>query len=168
VRRLVLSLSAFAVLRQSLQMASVGAGPSDRKLATGDAVNVTVRLEAAASAHEIYLGETTYRRVRDAVDVEAVEPLTLNGKSQPVPAFRLLRVKGEDGNERRHDTPAVGREAELAALMGAVQAALLPRRAQWVTVVGDAGVGKSRMARAQRRRDHCRPQPGHPRCTRSR
>jgi class 3 adenylate cyclase/tetratricopeptide (TPR) repeat protein len=120
---------------------------ADQKLATGDAVNVTARLEAAAPANEIYIGETTYRLVRDAVEVEPVEPLTLKGKSQPVPAFRLVRAHGQDGNVRRHHAPVVGREAELATLMGAWDAAITQRRAQLVTVVGDAGVGKTRLVR---------------------
>jgi class 3 adenylate cyclase/tetratricopeptide (TPR) repeat protein len=120
---------------------------ADQKLATGDAVNVAARLEAAAPANEIYIGETTYRLVRDAVEVEAVEPLALKGKSQPVPAFRLLKVHGQDGNVRRHDTPVVGRDAELAALLAAWDAARTGRRAHLVTVIGDAGVGKTRLVR---------------------
>ncbi len=120
---------------------------ADQKLATGDAVNVTARLEAAAPINEIYIGQSTYRLVRDAVDVEAVEPLTLKGKSQPVPAFRLIKVQGEDGNVRRHDTPVVGRGKELATLFGAWDAVRTERRAHLVTLIGDAGVGKSRLAR---------------------
>jgi class 3 adenylate cyclase len=60
---------------------------ADQKLATGDAVNVTARLEQAAPANEIYLGGETYRLVRDAVKVEAVEPLALKGKQERVPAY---------------------------------------------------------------------------------
>ena len=67
---------------------------ADQKLATGDAVNVTARLEAAAPANEIYIGEVTYRLVRDAVEAETVEPLTLKGKSQPVPAYRIISAAG--------------------------------------------------------------------------
>jgi class 3 adenylate cyclase/tetratricopeptide (TPR) repeat protein len=119
----------------------------DQKLATGDAVNVTARLEAAAPANEIYIGEVTYRLVRDAVKVEAVEPLALKGKSQPVPAYRLIAVHGEDGNVRRHDTPLVGRDAELAALDAAWQGSIDGRRAYMVTVIADAGVGKTRLVR---------------------
>src|SRR5215213_1528420 len=63
---------------------------ADQKLATGDAVNVTARLEQAAPENEIYLGQTTYRLVRDAVEVEAVEPLELKGKTERVPAYRLV------------------------------------------------------------------------------
>ena len=89
---------------------------ADQKLATGDAVNVTARLEQAAPANEIYIGEVTYRLVRDAVEVEPVEPLTLKGKSQPVAAYRLLSAQGQEGNVRRLDTPVVGRDDELAVL----------------------------------------------------
>jgi class 3 adenylate cyclase/tetratricopeptide (TPR) repeat protein len=120
---------------------------ADQKLATGDAVNVTARLEQAAPANEIYIGEVTHRLVRDAVAVEAVEPLTLKGKSQPVPAFRLISAHGLYGNERRVDTPVVGRDAELAALQEAWGAAVATRRAHLVTVIADAGVGKSRLVR---------------------
>ena len=120
---------------------------ADQKLATGDAVNVTARLEAAAPADQIYIGEVTWRLVKDAVEVEAVAPLTLKGKSQPVPAFRLIKVHGEHGNVRRHDTPVVGREAELAALQTAFDEAVRMRQARLVTVIGDAGVGKSKLVR---------------------
>lgn len=120
---------------------------ADQKLATGDAVNVTARLEAAAPANEIYIGETTYRLVRDAVEVEPVEPLTLKGKSEPVPAFRVVKAHGQDGHVRRHDTPVVGREQELEALIAAWNAAAEQGRAQLVTVIGDAGVGKTRLVR---------------------
>ena len=72
---------------------------ADQKLATGDAVNVTARLEQAAPANEVYIGETTWRLVRDAVEVEAVAPLELKGKQERVPAFRLV---SRDGRARRH------------------------------------------------------------------
>jgi class 3 adenylate cyclase/tetratricopeptide (TPR) repeat protein len=119
----------------------------DQKMATGDAVNVTARLEAAAPVNEILIGEVTYRLVRDAVQAEPVEPLTLKGKSEPVPAYKLISVYGEDGNVRRHDTPVVGREEELAALEEAWQEVNSERRARLVTVIGDAGVGKTRLVR---------------------
>ena len=65
---------------------------ADQKLATGDAVNVTARLEQAAPENEIYLGETTYRLVRDAVKVESVEPTT--SEKSTVTVFRLRSVIG--------------------------------------------------------------------------
>ena len=120
---------------------------ADQKLATGDAVNVTARLEQAAPANEIYIGEVTYRLVRDAVEVEPVEPLALKGKSQPVAAYRLISAHGQDGNVRRQDTPVVGRDEELAVLQRAWETVVTDRRASLVTVIGDAGVGKSRLVR---------------------
>ncbi len=91
---------------------------------------MTARLEQAAPANEIYIGEVTYRLVRDAVEVEPVEPLTLKGKSQPVAAYRLLSAHGHDGNVRRQDTPVVGRDDELAVLQTAWDTALANRHAQ--------------------------------------
>ena len=64
-----------------------------QRLVTGDAVNVAARLEQAAGEREVLLGELTYRLVRDDVDVEEVEPLELKGKSEPVPAYRLVGVR---------------------------------------------------------------------------
>ena len=85
---------------------------ADQKLATGDAVNVTARLEQAAPANEIYIGEVTHRLVRDAVDVEAVEPLTLKGKSQHAP--RAPR--------HRHRRRGVGKSRLVRELMDRVRA----------------------------------------------
>ena len=82
---------------------------TEERLATGDAVNVAARLEQAAQPGEILLGEATLALVRDAVEVEAVEPLELKGKAEPVPAYRLLAVHDEVAR-RRAETPFVGRE----------------------------------------------------------
>ena len=119
---------------------------ADQKLVTGDAVNVAARLEQAAPENQIYLGEITYRLVRDAVDVDRVEPLELKGKAGRVAAYRLLLVRGLDGNNRRHDTPVIGRDAELAALDQAYREVVEGQTVRLVTLVGDAGVGKSRLA----------------------
>jgi predicted ATPase/class 3 adenylate cyclase len=120
---------------------------ADQKLATGDAVNVAARLEQAAPVNEIYLGETTYQLVRDAVEVEAVEPLQLKGKAEKVAAYRLVAAQGLDGYARRQDTPIVGRDEELAALHAAYHHAVTSQCPHLVTVIGDAGLGKSRLVR---------------------
>lgn len=120
---------------------------ADQKLATGDAVNVAARLEQAAPENEVYLGETTWRLVRDAVEVEAVEPLELKGKAQRVPAYRLVAAEGLDGLVRRHDRPLVGRDAELAAVSALYDEVSRERAARMVTLIGDAGLGKSRLVR---------------------
>nr|WP_329724108.1 adenylate/guanylate cyclase domain-containing protein [Caldimonas sp.] len=119
---------------------------ADQKLATGDAVNVTARLEQAAPENEIYLGETTYQLVRDAVEVEAIEPLELKGKSERVAAYRLVSAGGLDGYVRRHDSPIVGRDEELAAIDQALREVTETRGVRMITIIGDAGIGKSRLA----------------------
>ena len=118
---------------------------ADQKLATGDAVNVAARLEQAAPDDQIYLGELTWRLVRDAVEVEAVEPLELKGKTQRLPAFRLVSAAGLDGLVRRHDRPLVGRDAELATLAEVFREVSQQREVRTVTLIGDAGFGKSRL-----------------------
>src|SRR5436309_4227436 len=85
---------------------------TEERLATGDAVNVAARLEQAAQPDEVLIGEQTLALVRDAVDVQPVEPLALKGKAEPVSAYRLVRVG--QAPERRHEARFVGRERELA------------------------------------------------------
>jgi len=116
-----------------------------QRLVTGDAVNVAARLEQAAGEREVLLGDLTYRLVRDYVDVEAVDPLELKGKAEPVPAYRLVSVREGAERARRLDAPMVGRDRELAALREAFAEAVAERRPRLVTVVGEAGVGKSRL-----------------------
>ncbi len=113
------------------------------RLATGDAVNVAARLEQAAEPGEVLVGEPTFALVRDAVEVEQVAPLVLKGKSAPVPAYRLLDV--HEAPERRHDAVFVGRERELTILGQAWARAQAELGCELVTLVGDAGVGKSRL-----------------------
>jgi class 3 adenylate cyclase/tetratricopeptide (TPR) repeat protein len=120
---------------------------ADQKLATGDAVNVAARLEQAAPENQVYLGEVTWRLVRDAVEAEPVEPLELKGKAQRVAAYRLVSALGLEGLARRHDKPLVGRDEELAALRGIHAAVVQERRPRLVTVVGEAGAGKTRLVR---------------------
>ena len=115
-------------------------------LVLGDAVNVAARLEQAATPGEVLLGEPTWRLVRDAVTVEPVAPLTLKGKGQPVAAFRLLSVTpGVPGHARRLDAPMVGRERPLRLLRVVFEAAAGDGACHLVTVLGAAGVGKSRL-----------------------
>jgi class 3 adenylate cyclase len=117
------------------------------RLATGDPVNVAARLEQAAQPGEVLLAADTYALARDAIEVEPVEPLALKGKAQTVEAYRLLAVKGEgEGFARRQDAPMVGRETELRRLDDAFDQAVRDRSCQLFTILGAAGVGKSRLA----------------------
>jgi class 3 adenylate cyclase/tetratricopeptide (TPR) repeat protein len=117
-----------------------------QRLVTGDAVNVAARLEQAASPGDVLLGEPTYRLVRDAVQVEPVAALDLKGKEEPVPAFRLVTVLTDvAGHERHLDSPMVGRGKELAMLERALKRAITERTSHLFTLLGAAGVGKSRL-----------------------
>jgi class 3 adenylate cyclase/tetratricopeptide (TPR) repeat protein len=115
-------------------------------LVTGDAVNVAARLEQAAAPGEILIGENTLRLVPDAVVAEAVEPLKLKGKAAPVAAYRLTHVApGAAGVARHLDAPMIGRERELQMLRDCFDGAVRERRCRLATVLGAAGVGKSRL-----------------------
>jgi predicted ATPase/class 3 adenylate cyclase len=122
-----------------------GDASTDQRLVTGDAVNVAARLEQAAGEQEVLLGELTYRLVRDNVEVVEVEPLTLKGKAEPVPAYQLVRVKESGDVELRRGAPLIGRAEELATLESVFDEVVTTRSARLVTLVADAGVGKSRL-----------------------
>ncbi len=116
------------------------------RLVTGDTVNVAARLEQNAPTMEILLGEQTYRLVKDAIEAEEVEPLELKGKSEPMPAYRLISVGHQEEGVARHlDAPMVGREDELEVLTGALARAIDTKSCHVVTVVAPAGTGKSRL-----------------------
>ena len=115
-------------------------------LVTGDTVNTAARLEQAAAPGEILIGSPTYRLVRDAVTAEPVEAVAAKGKELPVPAYRLISVTaGLEGHLRRLDAPLVGRERELARLEQAFRDAVGEGRCGLFTLLGTAGVGKSRL-----------------------
>ncbi|MGZ6345578.1 MAG: adenylate/guanylate cyclase domain-containing protein, partial [Candidatus Limnocylindrales bacterium] len=116
-------------------------------LVIGDPVNTAARLEQVAPANEILIGELTYRLVRDAVEAEPVEPLELKGKAERVPAYRLRGLRQRPVEQTRDETPMVGREAELSLLRETFHEIAQRRVPRIVTVVGDAGVGKSRLIR---------------------
>ena len=117
-----------------------------QRLVTGDPVNVAARLEQAAAPGEVLLGDPTYRLVKDAVEVEPVDPLALKGKEEPVPAFRLLDVSAHAaGHERHLDSPMVGRGKELEMLERALERVVTDRTSHLFTLMGPAGVGKSRL-----------------------
>jgi len=116
---------------------------TEERLATGDAVNVAARLEQAAQPGEVLIGQPTLALVRDAADVEPIEPLELKGKSEPVPAYRLVGV--HEVPERKRGERFVGRTRELAMLREGWERVRAEERCELITVVGDAGVGKSRL-----------------------
>src|SRR3990170_2547908 len=116
---------------------------TEERLVTGDAVNVAARLQQAAAPGEALIGEATLELVRGAVDIELVEPLEVKGKSQPVPAFRLVSLL--ETPQRSHASHFVGRGNELQLIRTAWERALAERRCELITITGEAGVGKSRL-----------------------
>jgi len=154
-------------IRTGVNTGEVVAGSGDQTMATGDAVNTAARLEQHAKPGEILLGESTYRLVRHAVVAEAADPITAKGKTDPLGAFRLIRV-GDIALEsgRRLDSPIVGRDNELALAEQAFERAVREQSCSLFTVFGSAGVGKSRLtqevirsveARATVSRGRCLP-----------
>jgi class 3 adenylate cyclase len=123
-----------------------GASATDPAIVTGDAVNVAARLEQRAAPGDVLIGEATYRLLREAVEAEPVEPLDLKGKAEPVGAWRLLGVREVVSGIPRHlDSPMVGRERQLGQLRQAFEAAEGDQACQLSTILGPAGVGKSRL-----------------------
>jgi len=116
-----------------------------QRLATGDTVNVAARLEQAAPDGGVLIGEATFRRVKDAVTVEPVEPLQLKGKSRRVRAYRLIDVSRGEAITRRVDLPFVDRYEEFGLLLDALDRTLGSSRCEVVTVLAEAGLGKSRL-----------------------
>jgi class 3 adenylate cyclase/tetratricopeptide (TPR) repeat protein len=132
-------------LRTGVNSGEVVAGDAGggETLVTGDAVNVAARLEQTAEPGEIVIGAATHRLVRDAVEVEPIPPRPLKGKASPVVAFRLLGVRERTAD--RHASPLVDRARELRLLADAHQRMADERACHLFTVLGSAGVGKSRL-----------------------
>jgi class 3 adenylate cyclase/tetratricopeptide (TPR) repeat protein len=135
-------------LRTGVNTGEVVAGDAaaGQLLVTGDAVNVAARLEQAAAPGEILLGEATRRLVRDGVRVEPVGSLALKGKADEVLSWRVLDVlEGAPAFARHFDSPLIGRELELAQLRQAFERAVEEKTIYLFTLLGAAGIGKSRL-----------------------
>ncbi|MFI4989885.1 MAG: adenylate/guanylate cyclase domain-containing protein [Solirubrobacterales bacterium] len=116
----------------------------------GDSVNVAARLQAAARPGTVTVGERTYRASRDAIECRALEqPLALKGKAQPVRAWEAIApvtARTRAGSlAQPARAPLVGRTAELAQLHGLLERVEQRRGPHLATVIGEAGVGKSRL-----------------------
>ncbi len=137
----------------------------------GDTVNVAARLQAAARPGSVTVGEATYRVTREAIDFSALErPLALKGKSEPVVAWEALAADGQPATASVASpvrAPLVGRASELAQLHDLLGRVERRRGPHLATVIGDAGVGKSRLLRQfeqELQRRNSRPPVRHGRC----
>src|SRR5829696_5594874 len=137
-------------LRVGINTGEVAAGKvGDGYTVIGDAVNVAARLQAAARPGTVTVGERTWRATQDAIAYEPLEPLTPKGKAEPVPAFEAGGPIARPGRaEARHlDSPFIGRDDELDLLDQLFLRVQRESRPHLVTLIGQAGVGKSRLLR---------------------
>jgi class 3 adenylate cyclase/tetratricopeptide (TPR) repeat protein len=114
----------------------------------GDAVWTAKRLEEAAPRGGVLLGPMTWALVRGEADAERLPPVSLKGKSETIDAYLLRELRpGAPGPARRLDLPLVGRTRELDVLRAALAEAETGRKAELVMLLGDAGIGKTRLVR---------------------
>ncbi len=125
-------------------------GTTGEYTAMGNTVNVAARIQAAAPVGGILVNHDTYRHVRGVFSVELQEPLAVKGMSEPLRTYTVaavrprafrLEARGVEGVETR----MIGREADLRRLQEALGTAIGEQRLQFVEVIGDAGIGKSRL-----------------------
>ena len=134
-------------LRTGVHTGTVIAGVTVTDLTTiGEAVSLAIRFQQAAHPGEIILAEETYRLVRHAVTVEPVAPLVVEDNLEPVGAVRLLKMEpAAHGSGRRLSSRMVGRDRELNLLHEAFERSIRDRTCHLFTLLGAAGVGKSRL-----------------------
>ena len=136
-------------LRVGINSGEVLAGAvGDGYTVIGDAVNVAARLQAAGRPGSVTVGEPTFRATREAIEYERLEPLSLKGKAEPVPAWEATGVLAEPRRAAvRAETPLIGREDEAGLLSSLFDRVEREGSPHLVTVLGQAGVGKSRLLR---------------------
>jgi class 3 adenylate cyclase/tetratricopeptide (TPR) repeat protein len=116
-------------------------------MATGDVVNTASRLQSAAPTNGILVGEATYRATSERIEYREHEPVEAKGKEQPVPVWEVVQARARFGVDLAPEarTPLVGREREVALLVGTLARARQQRSPELVTLIGVPGIGKSRL-----------------------
>ena len=135
-------------LRVGINSGEVLAGQvGDGYTVIGDPVNVASRLQSAARPASVTVGEITHRLTRTSIEYVELEPLRLKGKSEPVAAWEAVRIAVAGTSVTRASTPLIGREEESEQLSSLFDKVVREERSHLVTVIGQAGVGKSRLLR---------------------
>jgi class 3 adenylate cyclase/tetratricopeptide (TPR) repeat protein len=143
-----LDLSVRAAVNTGEAVVTLGARPEHGEgFVTGDVVNVASRLQGLAPAGGVVVGELTYRATRMTIEYEALEPVGVKGKDEPVAIWRALAARSRFGVDVEQGTraPLVGREPELSLLKDLYRRATREQSLQLVTLSGEPGVGKTRL-----------------------
>jgi class 3 adenylate cyclase len=121
----------------------------DSEGVVGDVVNTAARLQGVAPVNGVVVGEASWRATRMLFAYEQLAPVQVKGKAEPVPIWRVLAARSRPGVEvaEQPATPLIGRGEELAALQRCYRQACIEHAVQLVTVLGEPGVGKSRLVR---------------------
>jgi class 3 adenylate cyclase/tetratricopeptide (TPR) repeat protein len=129
-------------------LVTLGARPLEGEgMAAGDVVNTAARLQSAAPVDGVLVGEATYRATERAIEYAPIEPIAAKGKEEPVPAWEATGARSRFGVDvtRRVDTPLVGRTREIALIRDALDRTREDHSSQLITLVGEPGIGKSRL-----------------------
>ena len=144
---------------ETLVRLGVVPGSGERFLA-GDAINTASRIQSVAPLMGVAVGQSTYDTTRAVFDYADLPPASLKGKSEPVTVFHAVAPRARLGTDvtRVHDGPFVGREIDLALLRGVFDKTVAATAVQLVTIVGDPGMGKSRLVAELSRHVDARPE----------
>ena len=129
--------------------AAVTIGAQGQGMVAGDLVNTAARLQAVAEPGSVLVGDSTYLAASAAIAFDPMGEQALKGKASPEPAWKALRViagRGGSGRSEGLEAPFVGRDEELALLKDLFHATTREGRARLVSITGQAGIGKSRLA----------------------
>ncbi|HEY8556787.1 MAG TPA: AAA family ATPase, partial [Actinomycetes bacterium] len=127
---------------------AVGPGGNQQGLVVGDIVNTAARLQTVAAPGTVVVGDSTRRLTEDSIEYASLDPQILKGKSSPVPAWQavgIVSVRGGRTKTHGHEGPFVGRQEELRLLKDQLTVVGRERRPRLVSIVGEGGIGKSRL-----------------------
>ena len=142
-----LALAARVGINTGEVLVSLGASSVGEGELLGDAVNTAARIQSASPVNGVAVGESTFKATERVFEYERLDPISAKGKSEPVQVFRALAPRARLGSDviRSMMSPLVGRDLDLTLLRGSFDKVVAERSPQLVTVLGEPGVGKSRL-----------------------
>jgi class 3 adenylate cyclase len=129
-------------------LVNLGARPeAGEGMAAGDVVNTAARMQSAAPVNGILVGDTTYRATAETIDYREHDAVEAKGKEAPVRVWEVVQARARFGVDLTPEarTPLVGREREVAQIVGALERVREQRTSELLTLVGVPGIGKSRL-----------------------